>query len=153
MIRRERQSGVTLIEVLITLVILGIALSGIAAMQLSSMQSATQMKYHSAATAIAQSMLDSMRAGRSGATAADSLANLQSYIGSNTSSPPAATQAGQDYIAFIAELNAAFTNRSPGFTIAVDANRMVTVSITWSQRDDNSPANVANKTYSVSSIL
>ena len=148
----KKQSGVTLIEVLITLVIMSVALSGIAALQVSSMQSASQVKYRSAAVSSAQSILDAMRAGRTGSSAAASLANLQNYIGTNTNMPSASTQAGNDYIDFNNELTASLRNRSPAFTIAVDNDRLVTVSVSWTQRAEAAEG-TAVKTYSISAIL
>ena len=148
----KKQSGVTLIEVLVTLVIMSVALSGIAALQVSSMQSASQVKYRSAAVSSAQSMLDAMRAGRTGNTASASLANLQSYIGTNASMPAITTQAGADFVDFDNELNASLQNRTPGFIIAVDNDRLVTVSISWTQRAD-AAVGTTRKTYSISAIL
>lgn len=153
MIRKfKKQTGVTLIEVLVTLVIMSVALSGIAAMQISSMQSASQVKYRSAAASSAQSILDAMRAGRTGGTATASLSNLQSYIGTNSSQPASDTQAGRDFIDFEAELEASLEFRQPEFEISVDNNRLVTVEISWTQRADAADGTV-KKTYSLSAIL
>lgn len=148
----KKQSGVTLIEVLVTLVIMSVALSGIAVVQVSSMQSATQVKYRSAAIAAAQSMLDNMRVARAGSSEAESLANLQSYIGSSTNLPSGPSQAYSDYNALTASIDASMENRSPEFSITVDNARNVTFNISWTQRAD-AEAGTVKKTYSVSSIL
>jgi|GEM_PF-3972275 len=146
-----KQSGVTLIEVLVTMVIMAIALSGIAAMQATSMQSASQLKYRSAAMSSAQSILDTMRSNRNGSTT-DALASLQEYIGSDDNMPDAGTQAGDDYVAIKAEVDSSLANRSPGFEISVSDDRLVTVSISWTQRKD-AEEGTDNKTYSVSAYL
>lgn len=148
----KKQAGVTLIEVLVTLVIMSVALSGIAAIQISSMQSASQVKYRSAAIASAQSIMDAMRAGRTGGTAAASLANLQSYIGDESTPPSSDTQAGREYVAITSELNASLPSRSPGFSIAVNNNRLVTIQVSWTQRAD-AEAGTTRKTYTLSAFL
>jgi len=139
----KKQAGVTLIEVLVTLVILSIALTGIAAVQATSMQSASQIKYRSAAISTAQSMLDTMRANRG---------ELASYVGSDTSKPDATTQPGQDYLAFEDTLDETLRNRSPAFQIQVTADRLVTVSISWNQRKEQGDG-TDTKTYSVRAFL
>lgn len=148
----KKQSGATLIEVLVTLVIMSIALSGIAVVQVSSMQSATQVKYRSAAIAAAQSMLDNMRIARAGSSEAESLANLQLYVGTSGTLPASPSQARNDYTALINSINVSMANRSPAFEIKMDGNRVVTFDISWTQRAD-AEAGTVKKTYSVSSIL
>ncbi len=149
--RQNKQSGVTLIEVLVTLVILAIALTGIAAVQATSMQSASQVSYRSAAMSSAQSILDSMRA-RRGSDPSQSLANLQAYIGDQDSTPATTTLLGQDYQAFKRELGSGLRNRDPEFEIQVTSGRLVTVIIGWTQRNDSEEGTTA-KTYTVTAYL
>lgn len=155
MLKAKNQQGITLIEVLITLVILAVAMTGIAAVQITTMQSATQVKFRSAAMASAQSMLETMRASRFGETAAESLANLKSYEGSYDSAPASSTPAGRDYLTFKDEIDASLRNRSPDFEITVDAIRNVTVDISWSERneDESSNADTVVRTYTVTARL
>lgn len=149
--RHTKQRGITLIEVLVTMVILTIGITGIAIVQATSMQSGAQMKYRSAAISSAQSMIDAMRANRIG-IAAQSLAGLQSYVGTNTTMPAADTQAGKDFIAFDAELQTSLENRSPAFRIQVDGSRVVRVTISWTQRNDTG-SGTGTESYSVNAIL
>lgn len=146
-----KQRGITLIEVLVTLVILTIGITGIAMVQARSMQSGAQMKYRSAAISSAQSIVDVMRANRIG-IAAQSLASLQSYVGTNATMPASTTQEGQDFLAFNAELQASLPNRSPTFAIAVDGSRVVTVTIGWTQREDTGTG-TTTESYIVKAIL
>lgn len=148
----KKQAGVTLIEVLVTLVILSVAMTGIAAMQVTSMQSASQIKYRSAAMSTAQSVLDAMRANRTGSGATASLASLKRYVGSNASKPAGPSQENRDYLAFEAELDASLNNRTPKFSITVGDDRLVTVTINWSQRNEKTDGST-EKTYSVSAFL
>ncbi|MDH5649150.1 MAG: type IV pilus modification protein PilV [Gammaproteobacteria bacterium] len=60
--RTGKQSGLTLIEVLITLVIISVGLLGIAALQLISKQSSFESLQRSTATALASEILERMRA-------------------------------------------------------------------------------------------
>lgn len=60
-----RQSGTTLIEVLVTLVVLSIGLLGVAAMQTFSLQSNQKAHYRSQATALIAEISDHARANRS----------------------------------------------------------------------------------------
>lgn len=143
MLKIKKQAGVTLIEVLVTLVIMSVALTGIAAVQATSMQSASQIKFRSAAVASAQSMLDAMRSNRG---------ELNLYAGSNTSKPASDTQAGRDYAAFDETLEATLDNRNPGFTITISGDRLATVTVSWDQRKEEG-SGTDTKTYSVSAYL
>jgi len=59
---QQRQSGLTLIEVLITIVILAVGLLGMAAMQLNGIRSANGSNYRTLAAIFANDMAERMRA-------------------------------------------------------------------------------------------
>jgi type IV pilus assembly protein PilV len=66
-VRKARERGVTLIEVLIAMVVLAIGLLGFSALQTVSMTSNRSALYRSFATMYAYDILDCMRANRSAA--------------------------------------------------------------------------------------
>ena len=103
---RHRQRGVTLIEILITLLVLAIGLLGLAALQGISLQTGQTSYYRTQATNIAYEVADFGRSNRSVANAAF-LEGLGDQL------------AGQ---------------RLPGGTTAVTLNRnteVLTVTVTW----------------------
>lgn len=71
----KRQAGTTLIEVLVTLVVLSIGLLGVAAMQMLSLQSNQNAYFRSQATALTAEITDHARANRSIVLGSSSLPN------------------------------------------------------------------------------
>lgn len=67
--RHRSQAGTTLIEVLVTVLILSIGFLGLAAMQLMGLRASQQSLQQSLVTMYSYSILDSMRANRSAARA------------------------------------------------------------------------------------
>jgi type IV pilus assembly protein PilV len=111
----KRQSGVTLIEVLITLVVVSVGLLGMVAMQSISMKNAQGSHHHTLATAIAYDALDRVRLAVDGSTVAGNV--------------PAAvlTDVANVYTA------ARFTDQFPGALVVglvVDGDAVV-VTVTW----------------------
>lgn len=62
--RKARQSGMTLIEALVALLVLSIGLLGVAALQMSSLRNTHAAHMRSQATALASDITDRMRANR-----------------------------------------------------------------------------------------
>lgn len=84
---RERQRGVSLIEVLVAVLILSFGLLGVAALQVRSLQGTQSSNFRSNAAALTQEIVDAIRANRSrapryaialgtGASAGSSIANV-----------------------------------------------------------------------------
>ena len=67
--KRAADSGFTLVEVLVALVVLSIGLLGLAALQLSSLQFNTNSLLRTQATVVAYDLIDRMRSNRAGFTA------------------------------------------------------------------------------------
>lgn len=67
--KRATDSGFTLVEVLVALVVLSIGLLGLAALQLSSLQFNTNSLLRTQATVVAYDLIDRMRSNRAGFTA------------------------------------------------------------------------------------
>jgi type IV pilus assembly protein PilV len=84
---RKLSRGATLIEVLVTFVILAIGILGLAGMQARSLATSQGALFTSQATALADDILDRMRANRVSAKAGDyntALATASSSVGTST---------------------------------------------------------------------
>ncbi|WP_407312399.1 type IV pilus modification protein PilV [Pseudomonas sp. nanlin1] len=128
---KRTQGGVTLIEVLISLLVLGIGLLGAAAMQLNALKFTDSSTLQSQASFIAYDMLDRIRANPD---ASYKLDNLAAAPTANLTDVRA-----QDLADFAANVTAMGGATAKG-SIAING-RLVTISITW---DDSRAANAAN---------
>lgn len=128
---RRTQCGVTLVEVLVTVVILSIGLLGIAALQLTSLRNGTDSVSRSKATWLAADIIDHMRANRTAALAG----NYNINVGSAASGT---SRASLDLIAWKALLTASATNNA-GLPLGDGgiqrAGNIVTVTIQWRERN------------------
>ena len=115
------QRGVTLVEILVTVLVMSVGLLGIAGLQAISLRDTTSSVVRSQATAMADYIIDRMRANRMDA------ASYQIAMGATSS---ATTRAGLDLADWKALLA---TNRSDG-SVAVAGN-IVTVTIAWGERE------------------
>ena len=143
----KTNSGFTLIEVLIAMLILAVGLLGLAGMQITGMRNNLSAYNRSLATQLAYDMADRMRAnvadaGTFGAstyitlnpTAATAQGACTAVAGACTT----AQMAQQDLF----EWNQDFIPLPGGVgTIAVDANNLFTISVNW---DDNRDGNIDN---------
>lgn len=128
---RIGQTGVSLIEVLVSLLIMGIGLLGAAALQLNALKFTDSSALTSQASFIAYDMMDRIRANPDGNYA---LANLDAAPTSNINDTRA-----QDLADFAANAKA-IGGVSAGSSIAVN-NRVVTITLQWS---DARAANAAS---------
>ncbi len=80
--RRRGERGFTLVEALVTLLVLSIGLLGVAAMQLNSLRANHSASLRSQATLLAYEMVDRMRANRAAAL------NLNAYVSPIGDAPP-----------------------------------------------------------------
>jgi len=116
--------GMTLIEVLVTLVITSVGLLGVAALQLTTVRNNYDAFVRSQASTLATDMLDRIRANR-GAVAAYRMA-----LGATTPDGPAATV---DVTQWLATLDTQLPNARGG--IAYDEpTGVVTITVEWSER-------------------
>jgi type IV pilus assembly protein PilV len=124
--RNPRHSGgMTLIEVLVTLVIISVGLLGIAALQLTTVRNNYDAFVRAQAAVLASDMLDRMRANRRQAG---------TYVAAIGAAPATPTgPAGVDIAQWRASLNAQLPNGVGG--IAFDApSAVVTITIEWGER-------------------
>jgi type IV pilus assembly protein PilV len=78
---RPRQAGVTLVEILVTVVIISVGLLGVASLHLNSLRSGQGAHTRSQATALANDIIDRMRANRDAAIG-------NAYVMLMTATPP-----------------------------------------------------------------
>jgi type IV pilus assembly protein PilV len=127
----KRSRGFSMIEVLVSLVILSIALLGTAGLTAASLRNNNNSYYRSQATVLADDILDRMRANRTSARDGD-------YV--ITADPvdikaPGGTMARFDCVEWVN--NIAETMPGGVGTISIDGDDVVTIEIRWGEDDDN----------------
>jgi type IV pilus assembly protein PilV len=127
---RHVQSGVSLIEVLISMLILGIGILGAAALQLNALKYTDSSTLNTQASFIAYDMMDRIRANPQGNYA---LSSIDSAPAANLNVPR-----DQDLSDFANNIRSIGGASAAGSIAIVD--RVVTISISW---DDARAANVA----------
>jgi type IV pilus assembly protein PilV len=125
----------TLIEVLVTLILISVGLLGVAALQLTSLRANQEAYSNSQASALAADILDRMRANQQGvktgqyATVGDDKLNLGSE-GVN------GTNGGADMIAWQASIREIIPGAPKGAVQISKDGKVVTVTIQWAERAD-----------------
>jgi type IV pilus assembly protein PilV len=125
------QSGLSLIEVLITVVLVSIGLLGLAGLQLTSVQNSNSSGERFVATTLAQDIIERMRANRANAIGDDI---DERYDLAMDADPAAGTVAGDDLVAWMAALAAALP--SADGSVEVDENNLATVVVQWTDASD-----------------
>lgn len=138
------QRGASLIEVLVSVLIMGIGLLGIAAMQATALRNSQSSLERSQAVIQSYTILEAMRANPAGVAAAQ-------YNMAQTCNPPAAngTLAGQDLRDWIASLEQSLGD-SPntcGTVACVATNCVVTVQ--WDDSRGRDGAGAGSTTYRI----
>jgi type IV pilus assembly protein PilV len=144
------QAGMTLVEVLVTLVLISVGLLGVAALHIASLKSNQEAYVRSQASVLAGDILDRMRANR---TAAAQYAVALNGTGTS------GTTAGNDLTAWQNEINrllpggAAVAGGQIAITNPIPAVAIATITIQWTERasdayrSDNSANAAANITF------
>lgn len=131
---QSRQRGMTLIEVLVSVLILGIGLLGAAAIQLNALKYTDSATLSSQASFIAYDMMDRIRANVDGnATANGSTNVLATYSLGSLSAAPTGTQTtarAQDLADFRANIQA-FAGTTGEGSIDVSNAPEVTILVKW----------------------
>ena len=99
--RGARQRGVTLVEVLVTLIVISVGLLGVAALQAISIRDNYSAYLRSQATALADDMIDRIRANRD---------NASSYVVSLTGTLSGTSRAAVDVTDWKSQLTASLPN-------------------------------------------
>lgn len=123
-----RQSGFTLIEVLITMIVLAIGLLGFASLQAINIKTSRTAFYRSFATMYAYDMLDSMRANRAAAKAGNY------NISFGATAPSGSTVVDVDRAGWLTALAADLPNGQG--QINVTNSRYATVEVQWTEDAD-----------------
>lgn len=132
--RTRRQSGATLIEVLVTVVVLGVGLLGLAGLQATTLRSGYSAHLRSQATWLANDIIDRMRANRQAALAGDY--DLAAFPGSlcNPALVATGSRAAQD----LAEWRNALGCGLPNGTGRIErVNNAFSVLIRWTDARGN----------------
>ena len=132
---RRAQRGMTLVEVLVTLVLISVGLLGVAALQLTSLRNTQESYVRSQAAILAADLLDRMRANQTGFRAGDYDAPNFDDLGR------AGTLGAVDLTAWQATLDRLL----PGGAAAAAGritrvNNVVTITIRWRERAEQANA-------------
>lgn len=146
-----KQSGFTLLEVMVALLVLSIGLLGLAGLMASSMRN-NQSAYHSTqATWLAYDILDRMRA--NGAVALSGGYGAANALGSPancTTTAPSGSIAAQDIGGWKNMIACALPEGDGAITVT-PANRRVSITVQWN--DSRATSGLANQQLTVESQL
>lgn len=125
---RHQMGGFTLVEVLITIVVLSVGVLGVAALQVTTMRASQSAYFRTQAASLAQQMVDTIRANR---TAALDAGRYDAGFAQTLSCGPDSKLAVCD----LATWKAALRNRLPRGRgkVSVSDAAVVTVCIRWSE--------------------
>jgi len=133
------QAGMTLIEVLVTLVLISVGLLGVAALQLTTMKNNQESYVRSQATMLAADMLDRMRSNQVGFIAGnyDMATDASGFDQAGASG----TAAADDIAAWQASINRLLPGSDGDAAGRIVRNdRIVTITIRWRERAERSTA-------------
>lgn len=137
----RKETGATLIEVLIAMVVLAVGLLGLAGLQATSIQSNHSAYYRSQATLLAGDLADRMRANR---TEALTNAYLIDFPISSTSNSVTGTSAEKDIAEWLNQL----AQTLPEGTGKIEKDgTLVTISIRWNDTRGQIKASGDNDTH------
>ena len=132
------QSGMTLIEVLVSVVVVSVGLLGVAALQVTTLQNTHNSLLRTQASALADDILDRMRANRTVALSG----SYNRAIG-DTAPTATATRADNDLKEWYAAIKALMPNAKNGASdgaIQVNPDGAATITIQWGERDTKDAA-------------
>jgi type IV pilus assembly protein PilV len=129
----HRAAGVSLVEVLVSIVILSIGLLGTAGLMGNSLKSTTNSYYRSQATILADDLMDRMRANQDDARAG----RFDADLGDPASS--CSGNAGTMALVDCTEWKEMIAGTFPGgdATVDVDANGVATIVIQWNDATES----------------
>jgi type IV pilus assembly protein PilV len=135
---KSGQQGFSLVEILVTVVIIAVGLLGTAALNLVSLRNNTTALIRTQASALAGDITDRMRANHP-------IAVAQGY----NATTPADPQALLDVTEWRALLAQALPNGTGTITVAAPAGgtTIATIVISWSERDAGTAGAVATQTF------
>ena len=126
------QSGFSLVEVLITVVLVSIGLLGLAGLQLTSVQNSNSSGERFIATTLAQDILERMRANHNRSIGPGKVYNLA--MGAD---PGVGGVEGDDLTAWTDALDAALPSGQGA--VQVDNTNVATITVQWTDASNNNP--------------
>lgn len=130
----RRQSGMTLVEVLVTLVVISVGLLGVAALQLTSLKGNQESYVRSQAAMLAADLLDRMRANQAGF-------RVGQYDSDFDETGTAGTVAEDDLAAWQTTIDRLLPGSNADAAGRVERNgNVVTVTIRWKEREEHDTA-------------
>lgn len=149
-----KESGFTLLEILIAMLVLSIGLMGLAGLMASSMRNNLSASHRTQATWMAYDIIDRMRANRAKAIAGAYATSLGSPV-TCTAAAPSGTIQAQDIAAWKSQINCVLP--AGDGSIAVTNTARATVIIKWDDSrgliDSGSLTNQTAKTIAVETQL
>jgi type IV pilus assembly protein PilV len=143
-----KQSGFTLVEVLVAMLVLAIGLLGLAGLMTSSLRNNLSASHRTQATWLAYDIIDRMRANRTSAIAG-SYATTLATSGACTVAWPTGTIQAQDIAAWKSQLACVLPTGNG--SIAVTNAARATVMIRWDDRRGSQ--GLTNQTFTVETQL
>ena len=139
---RKYQRGLTLVEILVTVVVMSVGLLGIAALHLASLKNSVDSNTRSKAIWLVHDIQDRMRANR---------ANANSYVIAMGAVPVGTSVAALDLIAWKNELMSTNNGLPTGdgsiqATVLASGTTLYTFTIQWAERDNATPTQFASQT-------
>ena len=133
------QAGMTLIEVLVTLVLISVGLLGVAALQLTTLKNTQESYVRSQAALLAADILDRMRSNQTGFNAGNY--DMASDATGFDQAGAAGTVAATDIAAWQASINRLLPGSDSDAAGRIVRNgRVVTITIRWRERAERSTA-------------
>lgn len=139
---RRQQAGLSLVEVLVTVVLVSVGLLGIAGLQLTSVQNTNSAAQRFEATLLAEDILERMRANRSQAM----VGRYDIAVGAGVNSVGIAQDDLTEWRASLAQL--------PGGDggVGFDGNE-VTITVQWTDASDDNPEDVTAMQFQLQTEL
>jgi type IV pilus assembly protein PilV len=145
-----KQSGFTLLEVLVAMLVLSIGLLGLAGLMASSMRNNLSASHRTQATWMAYDIIDRMRANRTGALAGSYATAMGAPATCSAAPSTTGTVPAQDIAAWKNQLACALP--AGNGSIAVNTGtRAATIVIQWN--DSRGSQGLANQTFTVDTQL
>ena len=157
-----KQKGFSLIEVLVTLIVMAIGISGLIVVQLHAMKNVNNSQSRTAATFFAYDMAERIRANPAGAVAVSSTAGYNAINGSESMPNPQNCNAVSCSAVELAAVDAWVWNQnikkmlpagglgSTGKgTVTRGAGNLYTIEVSWSEQDRNAVTGASAKRVSI----
>lgn len=137
---RRRQRGLTLVEILVTAVIVSVGLLGVAALHLTSLRNSFDSNNRSKAVWIAHEIQDRMRANRNSARSGEySVVMGANLVGTSL--------AAADVQGWKSRLAQELANGDGSIAVLdIGSSKLFTITIQWTERGSNTPVTFVTQT-------